>query len=227
AEIKAELRFASEEVEIEGVDFEGWTGQRVLLATPIRRYDLRLALLGAHQTKNLGLAVRAAETLAEIGFEKIDPQAIQEGAAACRWPGRLEPIELPDGRRVLLDAAHNAAGAAVLAQFLDRLGRPVDLLFGVLADKDYGEMLALLSLRAERIVLTAPPSPRAKDPAELAALLGGREGVFIEPDPDRALDRALALAGEILVVCGSIYLVGEIRTRLRQRLPLPLVPNSA
>ncbi len=214
AEINADLLFANEEVEIEEIEFEGWRGQRVRLATPARRYDLHLSLLGDHQAKNLGLAVRAAETLAGIGFEKIDPTAIVEGAAACRWPGRLEPLALPDGRRVLLDAAHNAAGAAVLAEFLDRLGRLVDLLFGVLADKDYGEMLALLSPRARRIVLTAPPSPRAKDPAELAALLGGREGVIVEPNPARALERALALGGEVLVVCGSIYLVGEIRKRL-------------
>jgi dihydrofolate synthase/folylpolyglutamate synthase len=217
AEIGANLRFASEEVEIEGIQFEGWTGQHVRLATPLRHYDLHLSLLGNHQTKNLGLAVRAAETLAEIGCEKIDSQVIQEGAAACRWPGRLEPIELPDGRRVLLDAAHNAAGAAVLAEFLDRLGRPVDLLFGVLADKDYREMLSLLSPHAQRIVLTAPPSPRAKDPAELASLLGDREGVFVEPEPGRALEQALALAGETLVVCGSIYLIGEIRPRLHSQ----------
>src|SRR5262245_9133276 len=170
-EIGADLRFASEEVEIAGIKFEGWTGQRVRLATPLRRYDLHLSLLGDHQAKNLGLAVRAAETLAEIGCERINPPAIAEGTAACRWPARLEPIELPDGRRVLLDAAHNAAGAAVLAEFLDRLGRPVDILFGVLADKDYGEMLSLLAPRARRIILTAPPSPRAKDPAELAMLL--------------------------------------------------------
>ena len=214
AEIGADLHFVSEEVRIEEIHPEDWTGQRVRLATPRRRYDLRLALLGDHQARNLGLAVRAAETLADLGFARIDARAIAAGAAACRWPGRLEPFLLPDGRRVLLDAAHNAAGAAVLAAFLDRLGRPVDLLFGVLADKDYQDMLSLLAPRARTIVLTAPPNPRAKDPAELALLLGSREGVVVEPDPARALARALALGGEILVVCGSIYLVGEIRGRL-------------
>jgi dihydrofolate synthase/folylpolyglutamate synthase len=215
-EVGADLRFASQEVGIERIDFEGWTGQRVRLATPVRRYDLRLALLGTHQARNLGLAVRAAEILAMLGFERIGAEAISQGAASCRWPGRLEPIEIPGGRRVLLDAAHNAAGAAVLAEFLDRMGQPADLLFGVLADKDYGEMLALLAPRARRIVLTTPASPRAKDPTELAALLEAREGVLVEPDPSRALDRALALGGEMLVVCGSIYLVGEIRKRLRK-----------
>ena len=215
-QLGADFRFASDEVRIEGIEDEGWTGQRVRLATPVRRYALRLGLLGAHQAKNLGLAVRAAETLAAIGFDKIDPRAIADGAAACRWPGRLEPIELPDGRRVLLDAAHNTSGASVLAEFLDRLGHPVDLLFGVLADKDYGEMLALLAPRARRIVLTMPPNPRATDPGELASLLGDREGVLVEPDPAKALERALAPGGEIVVVCGSIYLVGEVRQRLKK-----------
>ena len=213
-EIGADLRFASEEVAIERVEPLGWTGQRVRLTTPVRRYDLQLSLLGQHQAKNLALAVRAAEIL-ELGAD-----AIAEGAASCRWPGRLEPIELPDGRRVLLDAAHNPAGAEVLAGFLRRFGQPVDLLFGVLADKDYAEMLAQLAPCARGIVLTRPANPRAKDPAELVPLLGGREAI-VEPDPLRALDRALELGGEVLVACGSIYLIGEIRRGLRGRGVLP------
>ena len=215
AELGADLRFASEEVAVEGIDFTGWAGQRVRLATPLRRYDLQLALLGDHQAKNLGLAVRAAEALSGLGFERIGPQAIADGAAACRWPGRLEAIELPSGRRMLLDAAHNPAGAAVLAEFLDRIGTPVDLLFGVLADKDYREMIGLLAPRTRRVVLTTPASPRAKAPEELVPLFGTGREVVVEPDPARALERALALGGEILVVCGSIFLVGEIRKLAR------------
>ncbi|MFL6194753.1 MAG: bifunctional folylpolyglutamate synthase/dihydrofolate synthase [Thermoanaerobaculia bacterium] len=205
ADLGTPIHFASDEVRIKEIEPDGWTGQRVRLATPLRDYDLRIALLGDHQARNLGLAVRAAELLG------IAPEAIAEGAAACRWPGRLEAIELPGGRRLLLDAAHNPAGAAVLAEFLDRLGRPVDLLFGVLEDKDYEDMLAILAPRAGRIVLTTPASPRAKDPQELKTLLGDRTGVIVEPDPAHALDRALALGGEILVACGSIYLIGEVR----------------
>jgi dihydrofolate synthase / folylpolyglutamate synthase len=224
AEIGADLRFASREVRIEAVEPHGWEGQRIRLATPTRRYDLEIALLGDHQVKNLGLAVRAAEALASLGFDRLEPQALAAGAAACRWPGRLEPILLPGGRRVLLDAAHNPDGAEVLARFLGHLDRhegPVDLLFGVLADKDYGEMLPRLAAQTRRVVLTRPASPRAKDPAELLPLLGGREGVVVEPEPDRALDRALALGGEVLVACGSIYLVGEVRKALRERFGVP------
>ena len=222
AEIAADLRFASSEVGIEGTEALGWEGQRVRLATPVRDYDLRIALLGDHQVKNLGLAVRTAEILAGLGFDRIGPQAIAGGAAAARWPGRLEAVDLPAGRKVLLDAAHNPDGAAALARFLGTLGRPVDLLFGVLGDKDYTAMLGALSPHARRIVLTTPQSPRAKPPGELAALLGDREGeVFVEADPDRALDRALALGGEVLVACGSIFLIGEIRKGLRKRFGVP------
>jgi dihydrofolate synthase/folylpolyglutamate synthase len=223
-EVGADLHFASREVRIEAIEPRGWEGQRIRLATPARGYDLEMALLGDHQAKNLGLAVQAAETLARHGFERLDAAAITAGTAACRWPGRLEPITLPGGRRVLLDAAHNPDGAEVLAHFLGRLGRqdgPVDLLFGVLADKDYGEMLPQLAAQARHVVLTRPVSPRAKDPAELVALLGGREGVLVEPDPLRALDRALGLGGEILVACGSIFLVGELRKALRDRFGVP------
>jgi dihydrofolate synthase/folylpolyglutamate synthase len=215
AALGAELHFAQEEVRIEAIEAEGWTGQKVRLATPVRAYDLEIALLGEHQAKNLGLAVRAAEALAGLGYERVGPREIQAGAAACRWPGRLEAIELPGSRRIVLDAAHNPAGAEALAHFLAGLGRPVDLLFGVLGDKDFGAMLGALAPHAERIVLTTPLSPRAKPPQELAALLGNRQGVYVEPDLGQALDRALALGGEILVACGSIFLIGEIRKRVR------------
>jgi dihydrofolate synthase / folylpolyglutamate synthase len=218
------LRFASDEVRIEGVEPQGWEGQRVRLSTPVRRYDLRLALLGDHQARNLGLAVRAAEVLSELGFERLDARAIAAGAAACRWPGRLEVVDLPDGRRVLLDAAHNEAGAAVLAAFLARCGEPVDLLFGALADKDVRGMLSDLAPHARNLVLTMPPSPRAKPPEELAALLQDRTGVLVEPDPGRALDRALTLGGGFLVACGSIFLTGEVRKGLRERFGVPPPP---
>jgi dihydrofolate synthase/folylpolyglutamate synthase len=217
AEKGTDLRFAQDLVRIEDAGREGWSGQRVRLVTPGApggHHDLWIALLGAHQQRNLGLAVLAAETLAAGDFPKLGPEAIAAGAGACRWPGRLEAIELPAGRRLLLDAAHNAEGAAALAGFLAGLGAPVDLLFGVLTDKDAAVMLGALAPHARRLILTTPPSPRALEPAELLRYLEGREGVEVEPDSARALDRLLEGDGETLVVCGSIYLIGEIRARV-------------
>lgn len=209
AELGTDLRFAPELVRI----LEA-TPQGVRLATPGGEHDLELALPGAHQARNLALAVLAAETL---GFSR---EAIAEGAGSCRWPGRLETIELSEDRLVLLDAAHNPEGAAALAKFLDQVPGPVDLLFGALEDKDVSEMLGPLAKRARRIVLTTPASDRARPPEELAALLSGRESVKTVPDLGQALERALQ-PGCRLVVCGSIYLIGEVRMRLRERFGVP------
>jgi len=211
AELGTDLRFAPDLVKILEM-----TPRRVRLATPGGEHDLELALPGAHQARNLALAVLAAE---ELG---IAPEAIAEGAGSCRWPGRLERVELPEGRVVLLDAAHNPEGAAALAAFLDG---PFDLLFGALGDKDVTDMLGPLAERARRIVLTTPASDRARPPEELAALLPGREDVEIVPDLGQALERALR-PGVRLVVCGSIYLIGEVRKRLRERFRVP-APASA
>lgn len=225
AERGASLFFAPDRVRIESLAPEGWEGQTVRLATPAGRRELRIALPGAHQAKNLGLAVAAAEALPGLGFGRLDAEAIARGAAACRWPGRLEVVPLPGGRRVLLDAAHNPEGAEVLSRFLaereiEGAARP-DLLLGLLADKDAGEMLAALEPRARHLVLTAPPSPRARDPHEIAVLLSGREGVYVQDDPGAALDVALGLGAETLVICGSIFLVGDLRKRLREKLGVP------
>ncbi|HEX2643521.1 MAG TPA: folylpolyglutamate synthase/dihydrofolate synthase family protein [Thermoanaerobaculia bacterium] len=226
----ARLTSAPRRVIVESAESLGWEGQRVCLATPLHRHDLRLALLGRHQIRNLGLAVLAAETLEGMGFERLDAQAIAAGVEDCRWPGRLEAVDLPDGRCAVLDAAHNPEGAAALADFLARMGASYDLLFGVLADKDAAAMLRPLAPRARRIVLTTPASPRARAPEELPALLpslppGRERQILVEPHPGRALDRALeggpGGASPTLVICGSIYLIGEIRRGLRERLGVP------
>jgi dihydrofolate synthase / folylpolyglutamate synthase len=223
AELGAELHEASQEVRIQAAVPLG-SGQRVRLATPRGAYDLTLALAGAHQAANLGLAVRAAEVLAGAGYGLLDGQSIARGTAQCRWPGRLELVQLPQGYRgqgVLLDAAHNPAGAAALAAFLDDTSGRIDLVFGALADKDAGPMLDRLAPRLRHLILTTPASPRARPPAELAELLPGRAGLILEPDPGRALERGLELRGDLLVVCGSIYLIGDIRQRLTARFGVP------
>jgi dihydrofolate synthase/folylpolyglutamate synthase len=214
-EVGADLESARTSVRVVAVDDRALDGQAIHLATPQGEYHLEIALLGFHQVRNLGLAVRAAERLRDQGWERLDAGAITRGAAACRWPGRLEVVTLQDGRRVIFDGAHNPAGVEVVTDFLERLGRPVDLLFGALADKDVGRMLPPLAALAGQVTVTRAPSPRAISPVALAELIPGRPAV-VEPEPEAALTRALAASAGPLLVCGSLYLVGALREALRR-----------
>lgn len=215
AEAGAELESARATVRVVAVEDHSLDGQTIHLSTPNDEYHLQTALLGFHQVRNLGLAVRAAERLRELGWERLDAGAITRGAAACRWPGRLEVVALQDGRRVIFDGAHNPAGVGVVTDFLERLDRPVDLLFGALADKDVARMLPPLAACAGQVTLTRAPSPRALAPGALAALIPGRPAA-LEPEPEAALTRALAASAGPLLVCGSLYLVGALREALRK-----------
>jgi dihydrofolate synthase / folylpolyglutamate synthase len=206
-----------------------------------------LALAGRHQVNNLATAVVAAEELRELGWEKLTRSAMRRGARACRLAGRLEEVAIPDraalpgGGRVLLDAAHNAAGAAALALAIRDLGEPADLVFGVLSDKDAAGMLEALAPHATRVTLTTPPGERGRKAETLRelveedALAGGPrkpgrpkqgeapgERVDVIDDPGRAIESALKKAdGQIVVVAGSLALVGAIRTALRKRYGTP------
>jgi len=199
---------------------QGAAGQLLKLVTGRRTYDLRLRLGGRHQAENVSLAVCAAETLAEEGWQRVDRAAIERGVAACRWPGRLEWIRTSRGD-VLLDAAHNGAGVASLAAYLSELGQPFTLLFGMLASKVDRAALRALFAMAGDVVLTAAPSPRGLSPQELARQVGA-EGAEALLDPSEALAHALKRAGgDLVVVSGSIYLVGAVRADLRRRFGVP------
>ena len=198
-----------------------------------------LALAGRHQAENLAVALTAVEELRRLGWERLAGRRLARGARSCRWPGRLEEVTIPDApggteARVLLDVAHNPAGAAALAAALDDLGEPADLLFGVLEDKDAGAMLEQLAPRATALTLTRPSDPRGREAAGLVELVPAPEErsgkgkrrvgdrVRVAEAPGEALADALRRAeGRIVVACGSLALVGEIRTALRQRYGVP------
>ena len=162
----------------------GRTGARLLEVPPSSAWDDVSPLPGAHQRANLALAVAAARA-----FAPLDDATVRRGIAAIRWPGRLQTVPRPGLRPLLVDGAHNPAGAAALAAHLDAAGLSgrVDLVFGALGDKAVEEMFAPLAARARRVVLVAPASPRAIPPDALAARLG-------RPGLPRAASLAEALA---------------------------------
>jgi len=219
-EVGAELHRGPEVASLQETTQLGWEGQVVHLETSLATYHTRTPLLGAHQAKNLALAILGAEGLRRLGWERVDPRAIERGARATRWPGRLERVELPGGRTVILDVAHNADGAATLVRFLNDVVGRFDLIFGALADKEISTFLPSLAQGAGKVILTSPTSSRAVPADQLAPLLPGRE-LVIEPDPEAALLGGLEEGDDPLVICGSVYLVGEIRTILGHRFGLP------
>jgi dihydrofolate synthase/folylpolyglutamate synthase len=176
---------------------------------------LSLSLRGPHQRENAACALGALGVLRRRGFD-IGDAAIREGLAGVRWEGRMEIV----GRRpsVLLDGAHNTAGAAALARALGECAyRRLILVLGILADKDWKGMIRRLAPLAYRVIATRPPEERALSAEALAAEAGRwSRRVDIEEDPRMAVRRALAAAGEADLVCiaGSLYLVGAVRPLL-------------
>jgi dihydrofolate synthase/folylpolyglutamate synthase len=172
-----------------------------------------LALAGPHQQGNAGLAVAALRALRRAGVP-VDEPAIAVGLATATWPGRLERVG-----GVLLDGAHNPDGAAALAAALAVLhpGRPAELVFGVLEDKDHAGMLEALAGVARRFHLVAPASARARPPAEVevqARRLGLEADLHAGVGEALSCARAAARDGAPVVVAGSLYLVGEARAQL-------------
>jgi dihydrofolate synthase/folylpolyglutamate synthase len=187
--------------------------RRLRLRTPAQDYgDIELALAGAHQVHNAIVTVRLLETADRLGV-RVPAAAIASGLAAVRWPGRLDTRRLEDGREILLDAAHNPDGAAALARHLATLpGRPRPLVFAAMADKDTAAMLAALVPRVSAVVTTRSSSPRAADPALLAAQAQGLAPalpISVEPSPPAALAAAWTHAPAI-VVAGSVFLLGDV-----------------
>jgi dihydrofolate synthase/folylpolyglutamate synthase len=179
-----------------------------------------LRLRGAHQRENARVAVALADEVSRLGIHVSDT-ALRAALAHVEWPGRLERFVV-GGTEVLLDAAHNPAGAAALAAYLaDEGWRDATLVFGVMGDKDVRGILAALLRPPDvwaRLVCTTAPGPRALAADALAALASevaaGRLPVDAVPDPAAALEDARR-RGTRVVVAGSIFLIGPLRDILR------------
>ena len=191
----------------------GWDGIRMDLRTPNRSlHDLRVGLLGAHQADNAAVAVAVLDAIVERWAVVVPDDALRTGLATARWPGRLELLEgtALGVDRILLDGAHNPAGAAALARALADLGldRP-SIVFGAMRGKKVRQVLGALAPLRPRFVFTAVDDPGALSPDELAATwatVGGQAAV--ELDPADAVRRA---GGDPVIVAGSLYLVGAVR----------------
>lgn len=184
---------------------------------PHNRYSLELIgekitidspLAGRHQTRNVGLAIAAAVELRQSFGYRITPEAIAAGVARTEWPGRFQVI--PGSPEIVLDVAHNPAGAWALRSALSRRyeGAPLTIIFGAMRDKDIAEIGEILFPLAEEVIATRVSSPRAASPEEIRELTS-HVGVRIVSN--EGLQDALRIArerGRVVVITGSVYLVG-------------------
>jgi len=224
AKTRSPLLFAGDDIEF-SYRFESSraTGPhtRVSVSTPTSRFEhLAVPLLGEHQAFNCAVALGMLDVLKSRGFEIKDEAAIT-GLANVHLPGRMEVIF--DAPRVMVDGAHNPASVEALMR---AIGQNVAydsmvVVFGCNADKDVRGMLQLLQLGADKIIFTASRSPRACDPAELAAQFAEHSGRMAQWCP--TLEEAVHIASkavtrdDLLCITGSFYLVGEAKQLFTQR----------
>jgi dihydrofolate synthase / folylpolyglutamate synthase len=202
----------------EGEDFTlaPEAGQLVYYHAARRLGGLVLGLAGAHQRQNAAVALALLDVLEDAGAP-ISLEARRAGLREVRWPGRLE--EVPGVPLVLLDGAHNPAGAEVLRRALDTTyaGRRVHLVFGAVRDKAVGAMLAQLLPRMASCTLTPLDTPRSLEPSEYLALARAHcAEVRLAASAEEALQQALSRAEkqDVVLAAGSLYLVGALKAHL-------------
>jgi len=165
-------------------------------------------LAGVFQERNAALAVRAAEELRPI-LTRITPESIERGVAATQWRGRLERIE-HGGKEILIDGGHNAHAIAAISPFIaERVTSPRLLVFGIMSDKDIDDVTAALFPMFDTIIATEPYPPRSAPASQLVEIARGMSiDAVAEPEPRRAIARALASRCQSIVIAGSLYLAG-------------------
>jgi dihydrofolate synthase/folylpolyglutamate synthase len=176
-------------------------------------WGVTLNLSGPHQVINATTALGAMEVLEELGYT-VSTQAMIEGLCVVEWPGRLEMVS--SAPRVILDGAHNPAGALVVKESLEKefRFRHLILLIGILKEKDIKGILHTLAPMAHHIILSRPHIERAAPVTSLRKALGqnGKKAEIVE-DLEEAIKKGLSMTGEedLLCITGSLYMVGEAK----------------
>ncbi len=189
-------------------------GNRFTLAVMGKEIKVDFPLAGRHQLRNLALAITAAEELSNFGFH-ISAEDIEQGIRSTTWPARFQVIPPADGfPEVVLDVAHNPAGAWALRSALSTFyeGRPLTFIFGAMRDKAIGEIADIIFPLADCVIATHAENPRAASPQQIAELGAHAQIEILQANSvSEALERACTLAGSqgVIVITGSIYIVGE------------------
>jgi dihydrofolate synthase/folylpolyglutamate synthase len=192
--------------------------------------EYEIPLLGRHQLQNAALALQTLETIAP--WAPVSREAAVAGLAGVHWPGRMERLSI-GGVDWVLDGAHNPAGCDVFKEGLrQHFGdRKLGLVLGMVADKDWQAMAGSLSGLAEQTWLTAVPNPRGLDPELVSAVMADSRPQVIQRFEDAlsaAREWAAAQGPEaLIVIAGSLYLIGACRTALHAAAGPMVGPQAA
>jgi dihydrofolate synthase/folylpolyglutamate synthase len=210
-------RFATEEIRVEGATSDGRL--RATFHTAEDSYEnVALSLRGRHQLTNAATAITLAETLRARGFAQVTRESIITGLESASHPGRLELID--GSPPILLDGAHNPAGALALRTYLDEFAHvPLTIIFGAMRDKDLSEIATAIFPIAHHLILASIDNPRAASPDALRALVSPSfdpQRIFLASPSSEALRLARDLTPSDALVCvtGSLYLIGEVKAHL-------------
>jgi len=192
----------------------GGTGNEFSLAVMGKEIHVNFPLAGRHQLRNLALAITTAEELNRFGLQ-ISASDVERGIRLTQWPARFQVIPAEDGHpEVVLDVAHNPAGAWALRSALSTFyeDRPLTFIFGAMRDKAIREIADILFPLADRVIATRAKNPRAASPEEIAELGSHAQTEILQADSVQAAlarARVLACSRGVIVITGSIYIVGE------------------
>ncbi len=174
---------------------------------------MELSLKGEHQITNASVCICIIEELRKNGFIITD-ENIKEGLIKTVWPGRFEWIT----PRIILDGCHNEEGALAFSKNAETIKEDITIVTGVMADKEYDKVAKILSGVAKRVIVTAPDIPRALKPSEYARYFENYvPEIYTVQTPVKAVEKALEFDG-VCAVCGSLYLVGEIRSHFKSHI---------
>ncbi|HEX3627386.1 MAG TPA: folylpolyglutamate synthase/dihydrofolate synthase family protein [Verrucomicrobiae bacterium] len=182
----------------------------VVDSTAAGRVPDALSLRGQHQKSNAALALAAVNLLQKQ--IPVSAQQIEAGLRQVQWPGRLQLLEQPEGRKILLDGAHNIAGAKVLRETVEKEFPTAHraLILGILGDKDWREICEILAPLAGQILAVPVPSQRTANPDDLTEACRAANPsatVSVCHSLDAALQKAAR--SQFIIVTGSLYLIGE------------------
>ncbi len=193
-------------------------GQTMIMNISNEEFDnLEISLIGDHQSMNVLTAVTALKLLRDSDLADFTNEELRLGLKETKWPGRLELLVKKP--MTIIDGAHNEDGARVLSEAIKKYlsDYKVTLVFGMLKDKDVDKVLSILLPVVDKVIATMPNNDRAMSAEDLATKVKafGKE-VEITKSIEDAVNKASLINQdkEVVVYPGSLYMIGEVRTRI-------------